>query len=52
MRSGGLNVFVEDVRIARRGLDIRVVEHLLHQLEVAGVAQCHQRREFVEKSPI
>jgi hypothetical protein len=33
------NVFVEDVRIARRGLDIRVVEHLLHQLEVAGVAQ-------------
>jgi len=30
---------IENVRIARRGLDIRMVERLLHQLQIAGLAQ-------------
>src|SRR4051812_14301656 len=33
------DVFVEHVRVPDRGLDVGVIERLLHELEVAGPAQ-------------
>ena len=36
---GGGDIFVQDVRVPQRGRDVAMVECLLDQLEVAGVAQ-------------
>ena len=36
---GGGDIFVQHMRVPQRGLDIAVVQRLLDQLEVAGVAQ-------------